>query len=77
MGGALSQELALPRDFEAVAELVREDDLMGELSLGRDPGAWREGIGRFERLGFTHLCLHDVSEDQHGFIEFAAQFVDR
>ena len=77
MGGALSQELALPRDFEAVAELVREDDLVGELSLGRDPGAWREGIERFERLGFTHLCLHDVSEDQHGFIEFAAQFVDR
>jgi hypothetical protein len=75
MGGSLSQELELPRDFEAVAELVRPDDLEGSLSLGNDPGVWREGIEQFERLGFTHLCLHDVSEDQQGFIEFAKQFV--
>jgi G6PDH family F420-dependent oxidoreductase len=75
MGGSLSQDLELPRDFEAVAELVRPDDLEGSLSLGNDPGVWREGIEQFERLGFTHLCLHDVSEDQQGFIEFAKQFV--
>jgi G6PDH family F420-dependent oxidoreductase len=75
MGGSLSQELALPRDFQAVAELVREDDLEGSMSLGPDPAAWREGIDRFARLGFTHLCLHDVSEDQTGFIEFARGFV--
>jgi coenzyme F420-dependent glucose-6-phosphate dehydrogenase len=76
IGGAVSQELALPRDFEAVAELVREDDLEGSLSLGRDPAAWRAGIDKFERLGFTHLCLHDVSEHQPEFIEFARQFID-
>ena len=75
MGGAIAQELALPRDFEAVADLVREDDFDGAISLGNDPAAWREGIEKFERLGFTHLCLHDVSEDQAGFIEFAKQFV--
>ena len=74
MGGAISQELALPRDFEAVAELVREDDFDGSISLGNDPAAWREGIEKYVRLGFTHLCLHDVSEDQAGFIEFAKQF---
>lgn len=75
MGGAISQELALPRDFEAVADLVGEDDFDGAISLGDDPAAWREGIEKFERLGFDHLCLHDVSEDQAGFIEFAKQFV--
>jgi coenzyme F420-dependent glucose-6-phosphate dehydrogenase len=75
MGGTISQDLSLPRDFETVAELVREDDFDGSMSLGDDPGAWREGIDRFARLGFTHLCLHDVSEDQAGFIEFARQFV--
>ena len=74
IGGGVSQELALPRDFEAIAELVREDDFEGSMSLGRDPAAWREGIEQFERLGFTHLCLHDVSENQSGFIEFAKQF---
>ena len=75
MGGTISQDLPLPRDFEAVAELVREEDLAGSLALGRDPAAWQERIAQFETLGFTHLCLHDVSEDQAGFIEFARQFL--
>ena len=71
----ISQDLPLPRDFEAVAELVRPDDLEGSMSSGNDPAAWRQGIEQFERLGFTHLCLHDVSEDQAGFVEFAEQFL--
>jgi G6PDH family F420-dependent oxidoreductase len=75
IGGTISQDLPLPRDFETVAELVRGEDLEGSMSLGNDPAAWREGIEQFERLGFTHICLHDVSEDQAGFIEFAKQFV--
>lgn len=75
MGGSLSQELALPRDFEAVAELVREDDLEGSLVLGDDPTMWREKIDEFERAGFTHVCLHDVSTNQQDFIEFAKQFL--
>jgi G6PDH family F420-dependent oxidoreductase len=74
MGGSLSQELPLPRDFEAVAELVREEDLEGSLVLGRDPTMWREKIDQFERAGFTHVCLHDVGLDQHDFIDFAKQF---
>jgi G6PDH family F420-dependent oxidoreductase len=76
MGGSLSQELALPRDFEAVAELVREDDLEGALVLGNDPAAWRAKIDEYEQAGFTHVCLHDVGEDQHGFIEFAGRLVE-
>jgi G6PDH family F420-dependent oxidoreductase len=75
MGGTISQDLPLPRDFETVAELVRAEDLEDDLSLGSDPAAWRSGIEKFERLGFTHICLHDVSEDQVGFIEFAKQFL--
>jgi coenzyme F420-dependent glucose-6-phosphate dehydrogenase len=74
IGGDLSTELALPRDFEAVAELVREDDL-DLLVLGNDPARWRAQIEEFERAGFTHVALHDVSQDQQGFIEFAKQFV--
>jgi G6PDH family F420-dependent oxidoreductase len=74
MGGDLSTELALPRDFEAVAELVREEDL-DSLVLGNDPGLWREQIEAFQHAGFTHVALHDVSHDQQGFIEFAKQFV--
>ena len=76
IGGTIPQDLPLPRDFETLAELVREDDFEGSMSLGRDPAAWREGIDTFERLGFTHLCLHDVSGDQTAFIDFAKQFVE-
>jgi G6PDH family F420-dependent oxidoreductase len=75
MGGDLSTELELPRDFEAVAELVREEDLEGSVVLGADPTAWREQLDQFERAGFTHVALHHVGEDQREFIEFAAQFV--
>ena len=75
MGGALSQELALPRDFEAVAELVREDDLEGSLVLGSDEDAWRKRIDEYESAGFTHVCLHNVAKEQSDFIEFAARFV--
>jgi G6PDH family F420-dependent oxidoreductase len=75
MGGDLSTELALPRDFEAVAQLVREDDLEGSLAFGDDPAAWREKLEAFEKAGFTHVALHDVGTDQRGFIEFAKHFL--
>ncbi len=74
LGGDLVTELALPRDFEACAELVREDDLEGSLVLGNDPATWREQIEQFERAGFTHVCLHSVTEEQAAFIDFARQF---
>ena len=75
IGGDLSTELALPRDFEAVAELVRDDDLDGTLVLGDDPAAWREHLEQFERAGFTHVALHHVGEEQAEFIEFARQLL--
>src|SRR3954454_18171248 len=75
LGGDLSTELALPRDFEAVAELVREEDLDGSTVFGDDPGKWREKIDEFEDAGFTHVALHNVGTDQQSFIEFAKQFL--
>jgi G6PDH family F420-dependent oxidoreductase len=75
LGGDLSTELALPRDFEAAAELVREQDLEGSLVFGDDPAKWRAKIGEFERAGFTHVALHHVGVEQRDFIEFAEQFV--
>jgi G6PDH family F420-dependent oxidoreductase len=75
IGGDASTELALPRDFEAIAELVRPDDLKDILALGDDPDVWREKIDEYEKAGFTHVALHNVAEDQGSFIEFAQQFV--
>jgi coenzyme F420-dependent glucose-6-phosphate dehydrogenase len=75
MGGDLSTELALPRDFEAVAELMRPEDLEGSLVLGDDPGKWRERIDEYADAGFTHVSLHNVAKEQAGFIEFAKEFI--
>jgi coenzyme F420-dependent glucose-6-phosphate dehydrogenase len=75
MGGDLSTELELPRDFEAVAELVREEDLEPKLVLGNDPALWQERLDEYERAGFTHVALHNVGVDQHEFIQFAARFL--
>ncbi|HZP73427.1 MAG TPA: TIGR03557 family F420-dependent LLM class oxidoreductase [Gaiellaceae bacterium] len=75
IGGDASTELALPRDFEALAELVRPDDLRDELALGDDPAAWREKIDAFDKAGFTHVALHNVAEEQTGFIEFARDLI--
>jgi hypothetical protein len=75
MKGELSTELALPRDFEAVSELVRQDDLASQLVLGDDPAAWREQLDTYERAGFTHVALHNVAENQADFIDFAKQFL--
>jgi G6PDH family F420-dependent oxidoreductase len=75
MGGDLSTELALPRDFEAVAELVRDEDFAGQLVLGNDPGAWREQLDKYRDAGFTHVALHHVGREQRDFVEFATQFL--
>ncbi len=74
-GGELSTELALPRDFEAAAELVRSDDIKDLLALGDDPAVWREKLNAYEKAGFTHVALHNIAEEQADFIEFARQFV--
>ena len=76
MGGDLSTELALPRDFEAVAELVREEDLDETARARQRPGR----VARADRAstsgpGFTHVALHNVGEEQAEFIEFARQLL--
>jgi coenzyme F420-dependent glucose-6-phosphate dehydrogenase len=75
LGGSLSQELALPRDFEGASETVRPEDLEDSLALGDDPQAWLEQIRKFADAGFTHVALHHIGDDQQGFIEFVQREV--
>jgi len=73
LGGSLSQELALPRDFQAAAQTVRPDDVAESIVLGNDPDAWVEKIREFEEAGFTHVALHDLNRDQRPFVRFAKE----
>jgi G6PDH family F420-dependent oxidoreductase len=70
LGGSLSQDIALPRDFEAASKTVRPEDMEESLALGNDPDAWMEQIRKFDDAGFTHVAVHHVGDDQRGFIEF-------
>ena len=69
--GPLGQDLRLPSDFMAAAEMVTKDDVAEGTVLGPDPEPWREEIASFERSGYTHVYIHQVGPDQEGFLEFA------
>ena len=75
LGGSLSQDLALPRDFEAASQTVRPEDMADSLVLGDDADTWVAKIREFDEAGFTHAGLHHVGENQRGFIEFVAREV--
>jgi G6PDH family F420-dependent oxidoreductase len=69
--GRLSQELPLPSDFEAVAELVTEEQVAELVVCGPDPGPYLEQIRSFGEAGFDHVYVHQVGPDQEGFLRFA------
>jgi G6PDH family F420-dependent oxidoreductase len=68
--GRLSQELPLPADFEAVAELVTEDQIAEQIVCGPDPLKYLDGIRMYEQAGYDHVYIHQVGPDQEGFLRF-------
>jgi coenzyme F420-dependent glucose-6-phosphate dehydrogenase len=68
--GELTQELPLPRHFEAAAETVRGDDLSDLVASGPDPDEHLEFIRRYIDAGYDHIWLHQVGPDQDGFFDF-------
>jgi G6PDH family F420-dependent oxidoreductase len=73
MGGSLGQELATTNDYEAVAQLVREDDVAESVICGPDPDQHLEAIREYEQVGFTHVFVHQVGPDQDAFLDFYAR----
>jgi G6PDH family F420-dependent oxidoreductase len=69
--GPLNQDLRLPADFMAAAEIVEPKHLEGAMPLGNDADEWREEIKGFEDAGFTHVYVHNVGPDQEGFLRWA------
>jgi G6PDH family F420-dependent oxidoreductase len=69
----LSWELPLPEHFEAVAELVTEDQIAESITCGPDPERHLDAIRKYARAGYDHICVHQVGRDQKGFFEFYAE----
>jgi coenzyme F420-dependent glucose-6-phosphate dehydrogenase len=70
MPGELAQELALPRHFEQVAELVTEDDVAEKVVCSSDPDVHRAAIEEYAGAGYDHVYVHQVGPDQEGFLDF-------
>jgi coenzyme F420-dependent glucose-6-phosphate dehydrogenase len=73
MEGNLSWELPLPEHFEAVAELVTEDQVAESITCGPDPQRHLDAIRLYARAGYDHICVHQIGRDQKGFFEFYAE----
>src|SRR5205823_12118091 len=69
MGGALGQELATTEHYETVAE----DDVAEEVVCGPDPQKYLDAIKEYEDAGFTHVFVHQIGQDQAGFLKFYAE----
>jgi G6PDH family F420-dependent oxidoreductase len=69
--GPLGQDLARPSDFEAAAEMVREEDIAQSTPHGPDPEPYLEQIRKFAQVGFTHVYIHQIGQNQDEFLEFA------
>jgi coenzyme F420-dependent glucose-6-phosphate dehydrogenase len=70
MGGSLGQELATTSHYEAVAELVREEDVAESVVCGPDPERHLEEIRAYEKAGFDHVFVHQIGPDQDAFLRF-------
>jgi coenzyme F420-dependent glucose-6-phosphate dehydrogenase len=73
MESNLSWELPLPEHFEAVAELVTEDQVAESIVCGPDPARHLAAIRKYAAAGYDHVCIHQVGKDQKGFFEFYAE----
>ena len=66
----LLAKLRVPADFQAVAELVTEDQVAEKIVCGPDPDDHLARIEEFVAAGFDHVHVHQVGDDQETFFRF-------
>ena len=75
IGSSLHWELPLPSHFEDAVADVTEEQVAKEVVCGPDADRHLEGIRKYLKAGFDHVCVHQVGPDQEGFIKFYAREV--
>ncbi len=66
----LLTKLRVPADFEAVADLVTEDQVCDSVLCEADPERHLAKIKEFADAGFDHVHVHQVGGDQEFFFRF-------
>jgi coenzyme F420-dependent glucose-6-phosphate dehydrogenase len=70
MGGQLGQDLALPSHYEAIAELVSEEDVCKSVACGPDIDRHLSSINEYVEAGYDHVTLHQIGPHQDEFFAF-------
>lgn len=68
--GQAGFELPLPRHFEELAKPLKDDDIGQAVVCGPDPNKHVAAIREFGDAGFDHVFVHQVGQDQQGFVDF-------
>ena len=66
----INQELPSPYYFEEAAKAVDEKQVAQRIICGPDPREHIEAIQKYLDAGFDHIYVHQVGEDQEGFMQF-------
>jgi coenzyme F420-dependent glucose-6-phosphate dehydrogenase len=66
----LLAKLRVPADFEAVADLVSEEQVAERIVCGADVERHVARIEEFVEAGFDHVHVHQVGADQETFFRF-------
>jgi G6PDH family F420-dependent oxidoreductase len=68
--GSYALDLRLPRQFEEAAELVTEDKIADRILCSPDPDQHVAAVKEFCDVGFDTVFVHQVGQDQEGFMSF-------
>lgn len=68
--GQLFTELPYPEHFESAFKPITEAQVADAVVCGPDPARHLEALRSAHRVGFDHVCVHQVGLDQEGFFRF-------
>lgn len=67
--GQMNSELRIPKYFEQLAQMVKPEDIQGKVPMGQDTGAIVEQVKKFTDMGFDHVYIHQIGQDQEAFFK--------
>jgi G6PDH family F420-dependent oxidoreductase len=70
LAGNLGADLKLPRDIEAAAKPLTEEQAAEKIVIGPDPERHVQGIQKLLDVGYDHVYLHQIGPEQDAFFRF-------
>lgn len=68
--GELNRVIPTPAHYEQLAAMVTLEDVAGNVPCGPDPEVHIKKIEERVRMGFDHVCVHQIGHQQQEFMEF-------